>query len=542
MYNYYDVRENLKPEEVLIYLRKSRADDPMLSVEEVLSRHETLLNEWVERNLSAPIPAENRFKEVVSGESIADRPEFQKVLKLVESPSIKAVLVVDLARLGRPDTAEIGFISKVFRYTNIRVITRERTFNVADDFEREMFETELKRGNFYLEATKKQLSRGRDVSSMSGNYICSKPPYGYDKTTIVVDKRKCPTLAINEEQANVVRMIFNWYVNENIGTQVISNRLNELNIKPPQRALWVPDSIRTILENPVYIGMVRWNERKAVLVVDNGEFRKTRPKTPEGERILSKGKHDAIISEEWFNMAQDKRSKSHRTCNNKELRNPLASLLYCECGRAMSYRDSTRGNLKYRNDPRLVCNDQKHCGNGSCSVHEIVDFVVDLLREKIAEFEVEVKNGNDHANKFQEKLLKNLEKKLLELDARELSLWESQVNPDPENRMPPRVFQALTDKLVKEREETETALSKAKEAIVTPISYEAKRVTFQAALDALLDDEVSVAEKNHLLKKCIDRIEYHREVPQRILGKGTGRQYTSPPIHLDVKLNLKPNA
>ena len=79
-------------------------------------------------------------------------------------------------------------------------------------------------------------------------------------------------------------------------------------------------------------------------------------------------------------------------------------------------------------------------------------------------------------------------------------------------------------------------LAKAKESIVTPISYEAKRVTFQAALDALLDDEVSVAEKNHLLKKCIDRIEYHRDKPEKITGKGVGHQWTQPPIELVVKL------
>lgn len=536
MYDY-NVRETLKPEEILIYLRKSRADDPMLTVEEVLSRHETKLNEWVDRNLPSPIPDENRFREVVSGESITDRPEFQKVLKLVEKPSIKAVLVVDLARLGRPDTAEIGFISKIFRYTNIRVITPERTFNVADDFEREMFETELKRGNFYLESSKKQLRRGRDISAQVGNYLCSRAPFGYDKTTITENKRKCPTLAINEEQANIVRMIFDAYVNENIGTQAISNRLNDLNIKSPRGSVFTPDSIRTILENPVYIGKVRWNDRKAVLVVDNGKFRKTRPKTSEDERILSDGKHPAIISEELFYAAKEKRGKSHRTCDNKELRNPLASLLYCECGRAMAYRHSTRGDLKYRREPRLVCNGQKYCGSGSCSVSEMTDFVAELLRQKIAEFEVKVKTGDDTSDDFHEKLVKNLEKKLVDLNAKELALWEAQL--DTENKMPPHIFQALTDKLVKEKEETETALKKAREAMAAPINYEIKRVTFQNALDALLDDNKSAAEKNHLLKTCIERITYHRDAPERILGKGTGRQWTTPPIKLDVKLNLE---
>ena len=536
MYNY-NIKDNLKPEEVIIYLRKSRADDPLLSVEEVLSKHETRLDEWVDRNLTAPIPVANRFKEVVSGESIADRPEFQKVLKLVESPSIKAVLVVEVSRLGRPDMEEIGKISKIFRYTNTMVITPERIFNIADEFERSMFEEELKRGNFYLEYSKKLLSRGRDISVKSGNYICSKPPYGYDKITIIEDKRKCPTLAINEEQANVVRKIFDWYVNENIGTQVISNRLNELNIKPPQVSNWTPDSIRTILENPVYIGMIRWNERKAVLVVDNGKFRKTRPKTSPDEMILCKGKHDPIISEELFYAAQEKRGRSHRTCDNKELRNPLASLLFCKCGKAMSYRHSTRGEYKYRK-PMLCCNGQKYCGSGSCSVDEMLDFVANLLRDKIAEFEVEIEKGNNNANQFHEKLIASLEKKLVDLNSKELSLWEAQL--DTENKMPAHIFQALTDKLVKEREETETALAKAKEAISTPIDYERKRLTFQKALDALLDDEVSVAEKNHLLKACIDRIEYHRDAPERMLGKGVGKQWILAPIELDVKLNLRP--
>lgn len=536
MLTYYNIKEEVRPEEIIMYLRKSRADDPMLSVEEVLSKHETLLDEWVEKNLNSPIPEENRFKEVVSGESIADRPEFQKVLKLVESPSIKAVLVVEISRLGRPDMEEIGKISKTFRYTNTLVITPMMTFNIANEYERDMFERELKRGNEYLEYTKKLLSRGRELSVKSGNYVVSRALYGYDKVTIMEGKRKCPTLAINEEQANIVRMIFDAYVNENVGTQNIANRLNDFQIKPPKSDKWTPDAIRTILENYHYIGMVKWNERKAVLVVDNGEFRKTRPKTSEGEYILCKGKHEPIISEELFYAAQEKRGRTHRTCDNKELRNPLASLLYCECGRAMSYRHSTRGNLKYR-EPRLVCNGQKYCGNGSCSVTEITDFVINLLKQKIAEFEIEATRGDDRTNTYQEKRIKSLEKKLAEIGSKELSLWESQIDVD--TKMPPHIFQALTNKLSKEREETETALKKAKEALSTPINYEKKRVTFQKALDALLDDNVSVAEKNQFLKACIERIEYHREAPLRLQGKGSGRQWVSSPIKLDVRLNMK---
>lgn len=533
MYDY-NFKDRLKPEEVLMYLRKSRQDDQTLSVEEVLLKHEEILNEWVEKNLSAPIPPENRFKEIVSGgESIADRPEFQKVLKLIESPTIKAVLVVEISRLGRPDTMEIGRISKTFQLTNTLVITPSRTFNIADKFERDMFEQELKMGQYYLDYVKNILRSGREASVKRGCYVVSKPLYGYDKVTITEGKRKYPTLAINEEQANIVRMVFDWYVNENIGTQIISNRLNDIGVKPPQSDLWRPDTIRKMLENHHYIGKVRWNSRRAILVVDNGEFRKTRKKTTGEEFILCDGLHEPIISEELFNAAQAKRGRTHRTVCNKELRNPLAGILFCECGRAMSYRHSTRGNLQYR-EPRMHCNGQHYCGNGSCSFEEMMNFVVDLLKRKIAEYSEEVTDERSESAKYYEKQVKNLERKLADIDAKELSLWEAQL--DTENKMPSHIFQSLTDKLAKEREETEVALTKAREVVATPIDNETKRVTLQNALDALSDANISPAEKNKFLKACIERLTYHRPLSQRKLGKGCGRGVIEFPMEIDVKM------
>ena len=122
-----------QPDEILEYLRKSRSDDPTLSVDEILAKHETILKEWAERNLDAPIPSDNQYKEVVSGETINSRPEFKKLLKRIESPKIKAVLVVECARLGRPDLEEIGKLSKLFRYTNTMIVTPQRIFDLRDE-------------------------------------------------------------------------------------------------------------------------------------------------------------------------------------------------------------------------------------------------------------------------------------------------------------------------------------------------------------------------------------------------------------------------
>lgn len=537
MFNYYNIKEVLKPEEIIMYLRKSRADDPLLTVEEVLQTHETLIDEWCERNLNGLIPTENRYKEIVSGESISDRPIFQQVLKLIEKPNIKAVIVKEISRLGRPDTMEIGMISKIFRFTSTIVITPEKIFDVTDEFEREMFENELKRGNFYLEYSKKILKTGREMSVKSGNYVCSRAPFGYDKTIVMDGKKKCPTLTINEEQAAIVREMFHSYVNENIGFQTIGDRLNDMGIKSPRGKLWTVDAVRSIIENPVYIGMIRWNERKAIYVVENGEFRKTRPKTTNGEKIYTKGKHEPIIEEEMFQLAQEKRGKSHRTSGSKELKNPLASLLYCECGKAMSYRQSTYADGRPKGTPKLVCNGQHYCGNGSCDVDEIIEFVAEELRKRIADFVMET-NDVDNTDNFHEKQLKKLEKDLADINSKEIAMWESQFDADESKRVPQHIFNSLTEKLSKERWETETAIANIKEILAKPISYEKQKANFQKALDALLDDKRSVAEKNHLLKNCIERVEYHRDKPEKLRGKGVGRQWSSPPIELKVKLKV----
>ena len=529
------LREILKAEEILLYLRKSRSDDPLLSTEEVLSKHEALLDEWMEKNLDAPIPEENRFREVVSGESIAERPEFRKVLKLLESNKYKAVLVVEISRLGRPDMEEIGRISKIFRYTNTLVITPTMTFDIANEYERDMFERELKRGNEYLEYTKKLLKRGRELSVKSGNYVGSTSVFGYDKIIVMDGKRKCPTLAINEEQANIVRLIFNWYTTENIGTQVIADRLNDMGISPPRSARWSPESIRDMIENPIYIGKLRWNTRKSVHVVRDGNIVRTRPLNEGDDYIYVDGKHEGLITEQQFIAAQEKRGRMHKVMSGRELRNPLASMLYCECGRAMCYINSTR-NKKPKGDPRLKCNGQKYCGNGSCSVNELLPFVADVLQAKIVEFEIAAQQDNGEAVKSHEKLIASLEKKLADVQSKTIELWKAQMKP--ETKVPDYVVNALSAEYEQEREETEKALAKEREKNIKPIDYEKKIVTLQTALDALLNEGVSVPEKNMLLKSCIKRITYQRDAITPILGKGSGKKRTAPPIKLEVQMLL----
>ena len=546
---------NLKPEEVLDYLRKSQSDDPNLTVEEVLAKHESLLDAWAERHLGAKVPEENKFREVVSGETLRERPEINKVLRLIESPKYKAVKIVEPQRLTRGNLEEIGRVMNLLKLTDTVVITPERVYDLRDEYDWDAFERELKRGNDYLNYYKKIQKRGTDLSIAAGNFVKSIAPYGYDKTVVMDGKRKCPTLKINPEQAEVVRMIFDMYVNQDLGRVTIARRLNEMGIKPMKSELWAQDTIKSMLENVHYIGKIKQNERVTTTSVENGEYVKTTKRLKIGEYTIHQGKHEPIISEELFAAAQAKQGRNHRAKPNTKIRNPLAGLLFCQCGRAMSLRTYKKKGVE-RSAPRLLCDNQAYCKTTSALYEEVIDHVREVLQKCIQDFEIRVKNDEGNAVKIHADLIKRLEARRDELDKKELAQWEAQAAPDPAKRMPEHIFKQLNQKLLKEKEEVRQALCKAYESMPEPVDYAEKVKRFSDALEALDDPEKTPAEKNRLLKDCIERIDYKRDKAVRIKSQQeryydpeekrtknrsplpTGGNWTSPPIELDVHLRV----
>ncbi len=525
--------EIFHPDEVLIYLRKSRSDDPTLSVEEVLSKHETILMEWAMQNMHQTISENHIYREIVSGETIADRPELIKLLKVIESPQIKAVLVVEVQRLSRGDLEDAGRIIKLFRYTNTMIITPIKTYNLHDEYDRDIFERELKRGNEFLEYQKKILNRGRLLSVSQGNYLGSVPPYGYERTIIMDGKRKCPTLKMNQEQANIVRMIFKWYVHQNMGRQKICNHLEALHVQPPKGAHWSPETLADLLSNIHYIGKVKWNWRKVVTVIDNQEVVKTRPKSKEGDFLIYEGRHEAIISEELFYAAQAKKGRNHRANPTAKIRNPLAGLMYCTCGRAMSLKSYKRPDGSDRAAPRLVCDGQRHCQTGSCQYHEIINKVYEILKLSIADFEVIFKNDSP-ADRLHQKIITQLESKQKELKQKELNLWEKY----SEESMPKEVFEILNSKVQQELTIVSTALCEAYASLPSSSSTEEPIQHFSDALDMIKNDSINAETKNILLKCCIDKITYKREKPVRITNNPDPGTWSNPPIFLEIQLRL----
>lgn len=521
---------HLRGDEKAKYLRKSQTDDPLLSVEEVLAKHEQMLDEWVERNQpeGGPVPEANTFREIVSGETIKDRPAMKELLRLVESPKIKAIMCVEPSRLSRGDLEDIGYLVKILRYSHTLVITPAYTYDLNDERDRDLFERELMRGNEYLEYTKKIRLNGRITSVKNGNFIGQSAPYGYKKVAKKEGRQTCYTLEPHPEQAPIVKRIFEMYAS-GLGSVKIAERLDAEHVPAPKGKNWAPESIPGILKNVHYLGKVKWNSRKTIRTVEEGQVKASRPRAE--DFLVFEGKHPAIIDQELWDTVQGALSKHPRNNKAKNLTNPLAGLLWCQCGRAMVGRRYNGKDGKERCAPRFLCGDRKKCGTASAKMDDVMDEVARVLEEAVADFEVKINQGSDDSVEIHRQMVARLEKRLEELQVLEKKQWDEKIKGE----IPPHIFQALNSETVAEIEEVRQALCDAKDSTPEPIDLKDRVITFRAALDALRDPDAPVREKNLLLKACIERITYSREKYTEV---GTPKGMTETPIHMDFTLRV----
>lgn len=313
---------------IILYLRKSRSEGKE-SVEEVLSRHEKILQDYAIQTFGQKIPEENIYREVVSGETIDERVEIQKVFHRLEKEEIDVLLVVEPQRISRGDMLDCGRVVQILKYTNTWVTTITKTYDLNNKFDREIFEAQLLQGNKYLEYQKEIMDRGKQLSLREGKYIGSTPPFGYDKKPL----DKGFMLIKDKEEAPIVETIFELFVDENLTTREVAGYLNLHDMKPRVSKVWNEGMVRHILKNEVYYGELAWGKRPVVKRLINGEINKYRP-APD-DYMLVRGRQEAIVTKDKWDLAQEKirRHKSARTGLNRDLKNPLAGLVYCKkCG------------------------------------------------------------------------------------------------------------------------------------------------------------------------------------------------------------------
>ena len=499
----------------LMYLRKSRADNPEESVEEVLAKHERLLQDYFQRELGHPIPEDCIYREVVSGgENIADREEMCKVLSRIESPEVVGVACADPQRLSRGSLTDCDLLIDSLRYNKVLCVTPVMVYDLENKMERRFFQDELMRGRDYLDYLKDVLYRGRCLSASRGCFVPSQPPYGYNKVKIGKDW----TLEPNEN-ADIVRMIFNWYTKDYKTPGQIAEELNRMMIPPSKGKEWTRESTLLVLKNLHYDGKIVFGRKKQTVVFENGKKVTKQIRQQPEDMIIAEGKHPAIIDHEIFELAQERIAGRGYMAppTRRALSNPFAGLITCPiCGYAMTYHSG-------RKQRSFTC--KNYCSKALTPGDLVPVLKTTLLTEHLPALEAKLNNGDGNSMVIQNNLISKLEKQMEDFKAQEAKQYDLLETGIYTNEVFLERNAALREKMTV----CSTQLAEAKKNLPKAIDYAEKIITLKEAISALDDDSVSMEKKNRLLKAVIKKIEYTSD---------KGQPYGKIEFKLRIDLNI----
>lgn len=493
----------------IMYLRKSRQDDPNETVEEVLAKHELWLQEWAEKNLGHRIPEEYIYREIVSGERISDRREMQKVLRAIESPEVAGVICFNASRLSRGDLMDCGTLITTLRFTSTMVATPMMTYNLEDNMERQFFQDELLRGSSYLNQVKEVLSTGREIAvTKRGAFIGSYAPYGYKKVKI----GKLCTLEPHELEADVVRMIYDLYLNHNMSFHAIGRKLDSMGIQPRNGISWRDTTIRQIVSNHHNIGKVVYGKRKTKTVIEDGKQVRKRKRLTDPEAFtVAEGQHPPLIDEETFVKANQKRCNNPRVIKDLKISNPLAGVLFCaKCGHAMRRAPYPHA------DDRYACNYYQTACMKSIKMKEVLEAVITALEEsELPNLKAKHETSQGNAAAIQQKILEGLMKQMAEYKAQE----ENQYELLETKKYTPELFERRNAALREKMKQCEIQIAETRNTMPEPINYAERIAALEDAISALKDNTMTCEEQNRILKKIVDRIEISTyPLPKRNTG------------------------
>ena len=490
------------------YLRKSRFDRDYgeLSIEETLKRHDSILTKMAN---DCGYHIAKTYYEVVSGESIAARPEIQKMLDEVSAGLYEGVLVVDVERLARGNGADQAYISQVFQFSGTKIITPTKIYDPTNEYDEEYFEFGLFMSRREYKTINRRLIRGRQSSASEGKYLGSIAPYGYRRIKLVDEKGY--SLEPHPEEADVVKRIFELYLNQS-GTKEIANYLNDRDIPTRHGDLWTYSTISNILVNPVYMGKIKRGFCKQIKSIERGVVKKRIKhfKNPNDYEMFD-GLHIPLITEEQFWQAQTIRQKrpAPKVKEEFELKNAFAGLIFCaECGKRI-------GRVVNKGVPRLRCVNERNCHNGSCKYEIVEKKVIEALRTWLDGYKVKIdtvgfaddisdgKARIEAINQKNEKLKMQLDKAF---DLVEQGVYTLEVFVERKEKLNAAIKSNLDEQ--KEIYETITSLEKSKHCESSLIPKTEKLLASY--------DKMTVKERNTLLKQILYRIEYKKGADRKV--------------------------
>lgn len=254
-----------------------------------------------------------------SGKNIVGRPQFQKMLQDVEEKQeVDCVIVWKLSRFGRNACDSLNSLTALEKH-GVSLIALKENLDTGNHMGKLVFTLLAALAEMERENIREQTTNGKKYTALAGGWNGGMAPYGYTIEDGV--------LAVNEEEAAVVRKIYEWFLeSEDAGYSTVTARLNETGIKPRQikrldrKAMeiaetdeeiylpvmddWYTTIVKKILDNPVYCGKIRYGYYR-IETLEDGRMKRHYSDNP----VICEGKHEAIIPEEMWNQVKEKREK-----------------------------------------------------------------------------------------------------------------------------------------------------------------------------------------------------------------------------------------
>ena len=428
----------------------------------------------------------------ISGRKAEKRPEFMKMVSMAKSKEhpIDVILVWKFSRFARNQEESIVYKSLLRKQHNVEVISISEP--IIDGPFGSLIERIIEwMDEYYSIRLSGEVFRGMSEKAMRGGYQ-ARPPLGY----AIVYPGKPPEIV--PEEAEVVRMIFRKYVDEHLPIYNICQQLNTLGLTTSRGKPFEKRSLEYILQNPTYIGKIRWNrtENATNRIKDREEW------------ILQDGEHPAIITQETFEAAQKRFQSEYRPKNGRPAavcKHWLSGLLKCSaCGRTLS---SSKQRVGKNQNVYYSFNCYGYL-KGKCSVshsipaHKAETAVKEIIHRDLVQDDF---TFLELAPKQEDNLKKILEDQLEKLSAKEARI--KQAYRDGIDTL--EEYKDNKEILRKEREQLEARLSAC---VPKPALDNRERIRekLQTVYDIICSDDFSIEEKNLALKSVVLRIVYNK--------------------------------
>lgn len=473
-----------------LYLRKSRADlDAEARGEgETLAKHRAALTAYAKQRGLFIV---REYAELVSGDTIAARPQMQALLEDVKAGMYAGVIVNDVDRLGRGDSIDQEIIKLTFAAAHCIIITPGRDIDPANPTDDDMLDFSMFLARFEYKKISQRMAQGRIRSAAAGNWIAGSPPFGYR----VIKNGISTTLQPDEDTAPIVRMIFEWYASGEFGYFAIAARLADMGIQFTPGHLPRPASIKKILTNPVYIGRLEYGKRTTISVIEDGKRVKKRVRRQAPLSIDNT--FPALIDVQMWEAAQERITLSrHRSPVNANaiMQNPLSGIVVCSrCGRAMC-RQQGHGR------PLLACINPG-CTTSATYLDTVENALLEILESWCAEYQDQEAPPPDTHEEERKALQKQIDTLRTQI-TRAQELVELNVYAPSEYIARKTALEAQISAVQANMDKLSRPTPQAAKAAILP--------RLRSVLDAYQHAQTP-EDKNRLLRSVVDKVIYYKD-------------------------------